>query len=151
MSRLLAPLVLVALLLAAWEIAVRALGVPAYFLPPPSGVAIALVQDLPALAAASWITLSTALIALAIASLTAVGLAVLVASLSLPLAAHHMLPDSPTGCRVYGVVEDAYEGTVTRFHVLAPGRIRTEGMGTAWSTGREGPTDPVVSLQWSLE
>ena len=38
MSRLLAPLVLVALLLAAWEIAVRALGVPAYFLPPPSGV-----------------------------------------------------------------------------------------------------------------
>ncbi|WP_374577436.1 ABC transporter permease [Phenylobacterium sp.] len=78
MSRLLAPLVLVALLLAAWEIAVRALGVPAYFLPPPSGVAIALVQDLPALAAASWITLSTALIALAIASLTAVGLAVLV-------------------------------------------------------------------------
>ena len=78
MSRLLAPLVLVALLLAAWEIAVRTLGVPAYFLPPPSGVAIALVQDLPALAAASWITLSTALIALAIASLTAVGLAVLV-------------------------------------------------------------------------
>ena len=78
MSRLLAPLVLVALLLAAWEIAVRALGVPAYFLPPPSGVAAALVQDLPALAAASWITLSTALIALAIASLTAVGLAVIV-------------------------------------------------------------------------
>ena len=78
MSRLLAPLALVALLLAAWEIAVRALGVPAYFLPPPSGVAVALVQDLPALAAASWITLSTALIALAIASLTAVGLAVLV-------------------------------------------------------------------------
>ncbi len=78
MSRLLAPLALVALLLAAWEIAVRALGVPAYFLPPPSGVAVALVQDLPALAAASWITLSTALIALAIASLTAVGLAVIV-------------------------------------------------------------------------
>ena len=78
MSRLLAPLALVALLLAAWEIAVRALGVPAYFLPPPSGVAAALVQDLPALAAASWITLSTALIALAIASLTAVGLAVFV-------------------------------------------------------------------------
>ncbi|WP_374533341.1 ABC transporter permease, partial [Phenylobacterium sp.] len=49
-----------------------------YFLPPPSGVAVALVQDLPALAAASWITLSTALIALAIASLTAVGLAVIV-------------------------------------------------------------------------
>lgn len=78
MSRILAPLVLVALLLAAWESAVRALGVPAYFLPPPSGVALALVENLPALAAAAWITLSTALIALIVASLVAVGLAVIV-------------------------------------------------------------------------
>ena len=78
MSRLLAPLALVALLLAAWEIAVRALGVPAYFLPPPSGVAVALVENLPSLAAAAWITLSTALIALVVASLIAVGLAVIV-------------------------------------------------------------------------
>ena len=78
MSRILAPLLLVALLLAAWEGAVRALGVPAYFLPPPSGVALALVENLPALAAAAWITLSTALIALVVASLVAVGLAVIV-------------------------------------------------------------------------
>jgi len=78
MSRLLAPLVLLALLLGAWEGAVRALGVPAYFLPPPSGVALALVENLPALAAAAWITLSTALIALVVASLVAVGLAVIV-------------------------------------------------------------------------
>ncbi|WP_374656973.1 ABC transporter permease [Phenylobacterium sp.] len=78
MSRILAPLLLVALLLAAWEGAVRALGVPAYFLPPPSGVALALVKNLPALAAAAWITLSTALIALVVASLVAVGLAVIV-------------------------------------------------------------------------
>lgn len=78
MSRILAPLALVALLLAVWEIAVRALGVPAYFLPPPSGVAVALVENLPSLAAAAWITLSTALIALVVASLFAVGLAVIV-------------------------------------------------------------------------
>ena len=78
MSRILAPLALVALLLAVWEIAVRALGVPAYFLPPPSGVAVALVENLPSLAAAAWITLSTALIALVVASLIAVGLAVIV-------------------------------------------------------------------------
>jgi NitT/TauT family transport system permease protein len=77
-SRILAPLVLVGVLLAAWEIAVRALGVPAYFLPPPSGVTIALVENLPSLAAAAWITLSTALIALVVASLLAVGLAVVV-------------------------------------------------------------------------
>lgn len=78
MSRVLAPLALVALLLAAWEIAVRSLGVPAYFLPPPSGVAIALAENLPSLAAAAWITLSTALVALVAASLLAVGLAVVV-------------------------------------------------------------------------
>ena len=78
MSRVLAPLALVALLLAAWEIAVRAMGIPAYFLPPPSGVAVALAENLPSLAAAAWITLSTALIALVVASLIAVGLAVIV-------------------------------------------------------------------------
>ncbi|MBB3892422.1 NitT/TauT family transport system permease protein [Phenylobacterium haematophilum] len=78
MSRVLAPLALVAVLLAAWEIAVRAMGIPAYFLPPPSGVAIALVENLPSLAAAAWVTLSTALVALVVASLIAVGLAVIV-------------------------------------------------------------------------
>jgi NitT/TauT family transport system permease protein len=74
-----APWALIALLLAAWEVACRALAVPAYFLPAPSRVARALVADLPALAAAAWRTLSTALIALVIASLIAQGLAVLVA------------------------------------------------------------------------
>lgn len=78
MSRVLAPLALVALLLTAWEIAVRAMGIPAYFLPPPSGVAVALVENLPSLAAAAWVTLSTALISLVVASLIAVGLAVIV-------------------------------------------------------------------------
>lgn len=78
MSRALAPLVLIAILLAAWELAVRAMGVPAYFLPPPSGVAVALVENLPSLMAAAWITLSTALIALVIASLVAIAIAIII-------------------------------------------------------------------------
>jgi len=78
MTRALAPFVLIALLLAAWEIAVQALGVPAYFLPPPSGVATALVENLPSLLAAAWITLSTAIIALVIASLIAIAVAVVI-------------------------------------------------------------------------
>ena len=79
MSRVIAPLALVALLLAAWEIACRALQVPAYFLPPPSAVAVALAENLPSLVAASWRTLSTALIALVLASLIAQALAILTA------------------------------------------------------------------------
>ena len=44
----LAPFALVALLLAGWEIACRVLQVPVYFLPPPSAVALALVEHWPA-------------------------------------------------------------------------------------------------------
>ena len=78
MSRL-APLVLVALLLSAWEIACRAMDVPAYFLPPPSAVAVALRDNLPTLAKASATTLTTAVIALVVASVIAQALAILTA------------------------------------------------------------------------
>ena len=53
MSRIISALpglLLTALLLAIWEIACRALAVPVYFLPPPSAVAIALVENAPVLA-----------------------------------------------------------------------------------------------------
>ena len=75
----LAPWALIGLLLLGWELACRALAVPAYFLPAPSQVGRALAANLPTLASAAWRTLSTALIALVIASLIAQGLAVLVA------------------------------------------------------------------------
>jgi NitT/TauT family transport system permease protein len=66
-----APVGLVVLLLAAWEIACRALHVPSYFLSPPSAVAVSLVQDFPGLLKAAWYTLSSALMALVIASVLA--------------------------------------------------------------------------------
>ena len=60
------PFVLIALLLAAWEVACRALAVPAYFLPPPSAIAAALAARLRrCLLRSAWNTLSMALIALA--------------------------------------------------------------------------------------
>jgi len=74
----LAPFVLLAILLAGWEVACRAIKVPAYFLPPPSAVGLALVRDLPALAGAAWRTLSVALAALVIASAIAQAVAVLI-------------------------------------------------------------------------
>jgi len=89
MSRV-APLLLTALLLAGWEFACRVWHVPAYFLPPPSAVAVALRENLPTLVAAAWRTLSTALVALVLASLIAQALA-LVTALS-PLADRAIRP-----------------------------------------------------------
>jgi NitT/TauT family transport system permease protein len=73
-----APFALLAVLLAVWETACRALHVPGYFLPAPSQVARAIVTDLPTLASAAWRTLSVALGALLIASVAAQALAVLI-------------------------------------------------------------------------
>jgi NitT/TauT family transport system permease protein len=73
-----APFVLIALLLAAWEFACRALAVPVYFLPPPSAVAKALATDWRGLLLSAWNTLSMALIALAVASVLAQAVALVV-------------------------------------------------------------------------
>jgi NitT/TauT family transport system permease protein len=78
MSRL-APFVLVALLLGAWEVACRALEVAPYLLPPPSAVAVALKDHFPTLVAAAWSTLAVALIALVVASVIAQALALMTA------------------------------------------------------------------------
>jgi NitT/TauT family transport system permease protein len=75
----LAPLALVAVLLAAWEIACRGLEVPVYFLPPPSAVAKALATDTGGLLKAAGYTLWNALVALVIASALAQALALGVA------------------------------------------------------------------------
>ncbi|MDX5392444.1 MAG: ABC transporter permease [Caulobacteraceae bacterium] len=76
---ILAPLVLIAVLLGAWEAACRILEVPAYFLPAPSAVGAALVADAESLAVSAWNTLSMALAALVISSLIAQALALTVA------------------------------------------------------------------------
>ena len=69
----------IAVLLAAWEIACRALQVPVYFLAPPSAIAASLAADAPALLKATGYTLAEALGALVIASLLAQALALTVA------------------------------------------------------------------------
>jgi len=74
-KRILPPLILIAALLGGWEIACRALAVPPYLLPPPSAVWTALRESWSLLLSSAWATLSTALLALVIASLVACGLA----------------------------------------------------------------------------
>ena len=77
-AQALAPFLLIALLLAAWETACRALAVPVYFLPPPSAVAQALATDWTSLLRSAWNTLSMALMALLVASVTAQAVALAV-------------------------------------------------------------------------
>ncbi|MCG2662142.1 MAG: ABC transporter permease, partial [Brevundimonas sp.] len=72
------PLVLAVLLLAGWEAACRLLDLPVYFLPPPSAVAVALVEAGPRLAASAWITFGMAVQALVLAGLVGGGLALAV-------------------------------------------------------------------------
>ena len=67
MTRLLPSLLLIALLLAGWEIACRALDVPVYLLPPPSAVGLALVQRAPLLLSSAGATFWMAFQALIVA------------------------------------------------------------------------------------
>lgn len=77
-SDILAPLVLLGLLLAAWEFACRLLAVPPYLLPPPSAVAAALVTSAPLLARSAAVTFGMAFQALVLAFLIGGGLALAV-------------------------------------------------------------------------
>jgi NitT/TauT family transport system permease protein len=72
------PLLLVAILLAAWELACRAWRIPAYLLPAPSSIGVALVHNAAALSIAAGRTLAMALQALIAASLFASALALAV-------------------------------------------------------------------------
>jgi NitT/TauT family transport system permease protein len=72
-----APLLTFAAVLATWEIAVRALRVPAFLLPPPSTIALAASSEWTVLAASMWTTAKGALsgFVLSAAIGTAVGIA----------------------------------------------------------------------------
>jgi len=78
MKRVLAPLILIALLLGGWEAACRILAIPPYLLPAPSAIGLAFADSWPLLLGSAWATLSTALVALVIASLVACALALVV-------------------------------------------------------------------------
>lgn len=88
--QLLAPLAFISLLLAVWEAACWKLAIPSYLLPAPSAVGAALASDAPTLLHSAWNTLAAALVALAVASLLAQALA-LVVGLS-PLLEHAIRP-----------------------------------------------------------
>lgn len=74
---ILAPLVLIGLLVGAWELACRVMAIPTYILPAPSAVAVAFAGGAGPLAASAWNTLSMALAALGLAALVALPLALL--------------------------------------------------------------------------
>ena len=77
MTRFLPSLILTALLLAGWEVACRALDVPVYLLPPPSAVAVALIERAPVLlssaAATFWMAFQALIVAFALGGGLALG------------------------------------------------------------------------------
>jgi NitT/TauT family transport system permease protein len=81
LTTLLAPALLLAVLLAGWELACRAWAVSPAILPSPSAIGLAALANGPDLLASAWRTLATALIALVLASLIAC-VAALIVSLS---------------------------------------------------------------------
>lgn len=78
MSRILSPLLLIAILLGIWETACRLLDIPIYFLPPPGAVGASLIERAPVLAGSAWQTFRMALHALLAACLLGGGLALIV-------------------------------------------------------------------------
>ena len=80
MNRLsfLAPVLLIAAILVAWQVACAAMNVPEYLLPAPTAIAAALARNAPLLALSAWRTLAMALEALIAASLFAALLALMV-------------------------------------------------------------------------
>jgi len=82
MSRLFhksAPVLLFASLVVIWEAACRGFAIPNYFLPPPSEIARAAMENWPVLLASAWNTLAMALLALLVSSVLACSVALIVA------------------------------------------------------------------------
>ena len=76
----LAPFVLISLLFAVWEAVCRLLAVPVFLLPAPSEIAVAGWRNAPMLISAALNTLSMAVLAFALASLSASAVALLIST-----------------------------------------------------------------------
>jgi ABC-type nitrate/sulfonate/bicarbonate transport system permease component len=72
------PVLLIALIVGVWELAVRLSGVPLWLLPAPSDVVRSLVEDRDILLPNAWVTLSEVLIGFACAVIAGVGLGIAV-------------------------------------------------------------------------
>lgn len=74
--RWLLPLGLIALMVLAWEVWVRVRDTPAWYLPPPSAIWHALVQNWDSIRADAWVTLQEVVIGFAVAVLIAIPVAI---------------------------------------------------------------------------
>lgn len=116
--RILLPTLVGIFALSAWEISVRALEVPIFVLPPPSAIAVSLVEDMPSLFDSLVFTLKITIGAFLLASLAGVSLAILFARSR--LAERALMP--------YAVVMQ-----VTPVVAIAPLVILWTGLDNAWA------------------
>ncbi len=77
-GRIMPPVVLLAVILAAWEVGVRAFGIPFYILPAPSRIAGVLVSDRALLLGEAAVTLAEVMLGFAIAFVVGIVLALLI-------------------------------------------------------------------------
>jgi NitT/TauT family transport system permease protein len=71
------PLALGAIVIAAWELLVRAYAIPQFVLPGPSAILNALISDFPSLMASLWTTLQITVLAFLLAAASGIALAIL--------------------------------------------------------------------------
>ena len=116
--RILLPTLVGIFALSAWEISVRIMEVPIFVLPPPSAIAVSLVEDMPSLFDSLVFTLKITLGAFLLASLAGVSLAILFARSR--LAERALMP--------YAVVIQ-----VTPVVAIAPLVILWTGLDNAWA------------------
>jgi len=116
--RILLPALVGAFALCAWEIAVRAFEVPIFVLPPPSAIAVSLVEDFPSLVDSLIFTLKITVGAFLLASAAGISLAILFAHSR--LAERALMP--------YAVVIQ-----VTPVVAIAPLVILWTGLDNAWA------------------
>ena len=77
-GRIMPPAVLLAVILAAWEVGVRAFGIPFYILPAPSRIAGVLVSDRALLLGEAAVTLAEVMLGFAVAFVVGISLALLI-------------------------------------------------------------------------
>lgn len=133
--RLVAPVLLFAFLLAAWQAAVEVADIPAYLLPSPTAIGAEFVEFADTIAGAAWVTGGNALIGLLVGAVVGIGAAVaaaasrivdaLLAPLVAGLAVVPIVALAPVLYTMYGAAAETGRQIVVAVAVAVPVFVNT--------------------------